>query len=381
MSVSGQETKVDDQLRLAWLQQLQSEYEDICFQYRLTLKPPIFELSDSATILGSWNTRHRLLSISSHLIRRCPWSISLQVLKHEMAHQISVDCFSKNDGRHGAVFQQACTMVGLSGPFCRAAADCSGLPAQEAADVLPRTGQGRKILARVEKLLALAASDNEHEAALAMQRAGELLVRHNLTILKQGNSAYDHRSLNTGCRRMPGHFREICSLLQDFFLVRVICASTYEPMRDVEVRTIELFGRPENVAVAEHCYFFLTEKMHALWRENKQRFVGGGLRARNSYFHGLLTGFRQKLTKSANRADEKTGCRQRAGSFARLIVLGDKGLEEFVGVAFPRLRKGRSRKIILQGDAYRQAVATGRSLVLHRVVAGEASHGGVLGPG
>ncbi len=381
MPVPGQEVKVDDQLRLAWLQQLQLEYENICFQYRLTLNPPVFELSDSATILGSWNTKHRLLSISSHLIKGCSWSITLQVLKHEMAHQICVDCFSQNDGRHGAVFQKACRMVGLSGSFCRAAADCSGLPAQEAADVLPRTGQGRKILARVEKLLALAASDNEHEAALAMQRAGDLLVRHNLTILKQGRCDYEHRSLNTGSRRMPGHIREICSLLQDFFPVRVICASTYEPMRDVEVRTIELFGRPENVAVAEHCYFFLTEKMHSLWRDNKQRFAGGGLRARNSYFHGLLIGFRQKLTQSANRSEERTGYRERQDSLARLIVLGDKGLEDFVGSSFPRLRKGRRRKIILQGDAYNQAVATGRSLVLHRVVTGKACRGGLLGPG
>ncbi len=374
-------SEIDDRLRSAWLQQLQREYDNICFQYRLTLQAPVLELTNSSTILGSWNSNYRLLSLSAHLIAASPWVITIQVLKHEMAHQICREYFLADDGGHGKSFQRACAMIGLSGAFCRASADCSGPPPEETRCVHPRTEQGRKVLARVEKLLALAASDNEHEAALAMQRAGELLLRHNLRLPPSAQEEYEHRCLNTGRRRMPGHLREICALLQEFFPVQVVCASTYEPLSDVRVRTIELLGRPENVAVAEHCYFFLTRKMDVLWQENRKRFSGGGLRARNSYFHGLLAGFREKLQSSVPQPGQGTSSGERKSGSAELIVFSDAGLDVFVRAAFPRLHKRRGRAMRLHADAYRQAKATGRSLVLHRVVEGVAAGGGLLGSG
>ncbi len=374
-------SEIDDRLRQAWLRQLQWEYDTICFQYRLTLQPPVFELTNSSTLLGSWNGSYRLISLSAVFIRSSPWSITIQVLKHEIAHQICQEYFSSDDGGHGRIFQRACGMVGLSGNFCRASADCSGPQPEETACGRPQTEQGRKILARVEKLLALATSDNEHEAALAMQRAGEILLLHNLRLPVSGREDYEHRCLNTGRRRMPGHLREICVLLQEFFPVRVVCASTYEPLGDVQVRTIELFGRPENVAVAEHCYIFLTRKMDVLWRENRKRFVGGGLRARNSYFHGLLAGFREKLQASTPQAGQGISSSEQESSSAQLIVQSDKGLDAFVQTAFPRLYKKRRRIPHLHGDAYRQAMAAGRSLILHRVVEGVALRGGLLGSG
>ena len=374
-------SEIGDRLRSAWLQQLQREYDNICFQYRLTLQAPVFELTNSSMILGSWNGSYRLLSLSAHLIAASPWAVTIQVLKHEMAHQICWEYFSSNDGGHGKCFQQACAMVGLSGDFCSAKADCSGPPPEETACAGPQTEQGRKVLARVEKLLALAASDNEHEAALAMQRAGEILLRYNLQLPTSGQGEYEHRCLNTGRRRMPGHLREICALLQEFFPVRVVCGSIYEPLDDVQVRTIELLGRPENVAVAEHCYIFLTRKMDVLWQENRKQFAGGGLRARNSYFHGLLAGFREKLKASALPQGKGTAFGAQESSSAQLIVQSDNGLDAFVNATFPRLHKKRGRTRNLHGEAYRQALATGRLLVLNRVVEGVAAEGGLLGSG
>ncbi len=382
MSISETDSRrIDAQLKSAWLQQLLLEFEDICFQYRIKLRPPVFELTDSETVLGSWTGSCRLISLSAHLVCNRPWSVVLQVLKHEIAHQICMEIFFESKTGHGREFRRACSMVGLNGPFCRATADCSGLPAETADDCAAASGQGRKILAKVEKLLALAASDNEHEAALAMQRAGKLLVRHNLKLLSGEERNYEHRTLATNRQRMPGYIRQICSLLQDFFLVRVVCASTYEPMRDRELRTIELFGRPENVAVAAHCYFFLIERLPALWKDNKHQFAHRGTRARNSYFRGLLTGFREKLTASFSHGEQDLAFAGQQRSLDQLIVVEDTSLDVFVRTRFPRLRAGRRQKTFLQLDAYRQAVTTGRSLVLHRVVKGSAPDGGLLGFG
>lgn len=368
--------KIDLQLRAAWLRQLQVEFEDICFQYRLNLQLPVFELTESGTIFGSWDLRHRLLLMSGRLICACPWQITLQILKHEMAHQVCTDIFASNNCGHGPLFQQACDMLGLTGPFRRAAVDCAGIPPAVESASSPRSSAARKILSKVEKLLALAESDNEHEAALAMRRAGELLCRHNLSLKSVEYEDYCHLSLSTGRQRMPGYLREICALLQEYFFVRIICASVYAPARNVRLRTIELFGRPENVAVAEHCYRFLNEKLLSLWQENRHRFPGSGQRARTSYFHGIIAGFREKLVTGIRQGQPAEDMGQAKGK--SLVVTEDIGLQAFVSNYFPRLQKGRCRRISFRADAYREAVATGKKLVLYKVMNGAAPKGGLL---
>jgi len=375
MSERMRNNGLDHQLRAAWLGQLQAEFEDICFQYRLNLQAPVFELIDSRTCFGSWDHRYRIIAVSTHLIRSHPWKITLQVLKHEMAHQVCSDIFAAADEGHGPLFKKACTLLGLSGLFCRARADCAAFADSFEPSTVAQTEEGRKILSRVEKLLALAGSDHEHEAALAMQRAGDLLRRHNLDLSPPDDTSFLHLSLNTGRQRMPGYLRGICALLQEYFFVRVVCASIYDPQKDACLRTIELFGRRENVVVAEHCYHFLTGKLTSLWQRNRHRFPRGGQRARNSYFHGVIAGFREKLAAGQRQCSAPV---VKGESGRELIMAEEVGLQNFVAVHFPRLRKGSARKIRLHADAYREAVATGKTLVLHRAMEESSANGGLL---
>lgn len=373
----SEQPHVEQQLRMAWLQQLRVEYADICFQYRIELQPPVFTLTDSRSCLGSWDTNYRLLSISSFLIRSCPWNITLQVFKHEMAHQICAEIFSRPDGNHGRLFRQACQLIGVPEPFTRARADsASSLQSFTMSDA-PRTARGRNVLSKVEKLLALAGSDNEYEAALAMQKAGELLTGHNLSLgMAEDKAAYQHLVLKTERQRMPGYLRGVCALLQDFFFVQVIVASIYDPEKNITLRTIELFGRPENVAVAEHCYYFLRQNLTRLWQNNKHQFSGSRQRARNSYFHGVVSGFRAKLAGSEQ---GYTHSRPEAGEHvSALVVAEDQELQRFIANSFPRIRIQRRRTIHVNREAYHQAVATGKTLVLHRPLESFAPNGGFL---
>lgn len=375
MRKQTEDSELGRQLQIAWLRQLQAEYEDICYQYRLDLQLPIFELDESRTRLGSWQGHSRLLSISTHLISNNPWQITLQVLKHEIAHQICTEIFFAPNEGHGVLFQQACDLLGLAPSFRGANADCQdGLPTEGSCSI--ESENGRKVLAKVEKLLALAGSDNEHEASLAMQRAGELLKRHNLqTMTERGQQAYRHLTLNTGRQRMPGYLRSVCSLLQSYFFVRVVCASLYEPALNVHHRTIELFGRPENVVVAEHCYLFLTDRLDFLWKKNRNRFKGNRQRARNSYFLGIVAGFKEKLAAAEPKSRGTIG--SATASAAALAVIEDIGLTNFIANRFPRLRKSTGREIRLDAEAYRDAVNTGKELILHRAVE-ETRQGGEL---
>ncbi len=82
-------------------------------------------------------------------------------------------------------------------------------------------GEGRRFLAKVEKLLALGRSPNEHEAALAMRKANELIARHNLSLEADGEGAERrYRRTVIGCGRgcIHGWQRAIGGILTNFFI-------------------------------------------------------------------------------------------------------------------------------------------------------------------
>nr|WP_321465384.1 DUF2786 domain-containing protein [uncultured Desulfobulbus sp.] len=360
---------IDSRLHEAWLSQLVREYRDICYQYRIDLEMPTLTISRSRTQLGSWSTTERVLRLSHFLVSEHPWDVTLQVLKHEMAHQICSELHGRDDAAHGPLFREVCTRLGLDPVFHRAGADLH----DQVATVVPgsaATEPGRRIIEKVRKLLALGDSANEHEAALAMQRAQELLERHQLdwTSLAAEENLI-HRTINTGSRTFPAHRKAICGLLGTHFGVRVICASLYEPLADCSFKTIELLGPEENVAIAEHCYHFLENRLESYWQKNRHSFPGGGLRARNSYFLGILAGFRQTLQNPGG--SPVPPVRDAAPKSHLPALRSEQRLDDFVAWRFPRLSRRRGKSVSLHGEAYRKAVDIGRELTLLRPVAGD----------
>ena len=359
---------IDSRLQESWLCQLDREYRDICYQYRVRLEPPILTINSNTRQLGCWSATDRSLSLSRHLIANHPWNLTLQVLKHEMAHQICSELYHRDDAGHGPLFRQACTLLGLDASFHRPSADLAeeiaALPAASAA-----TEQGRQIIDKVRKLLALGSSDNEHEAALAVQRAGELLDRHRLDFAALAeDQGLVHRTINTGQQTLPAHRKSICSILEGCFSVRVICSSLYDPHGDVSLKTIELLGREEQVAIAEHCYHFLENRLQTLWQKNRAGFGGNGRIAKKSYYLGLLAGFRETLERS--RAAGAASKEQAPPSTGLPALREEQRLDDFVATRYPRLRRMRRQGGSLYRGAYQEAVATGRKLTLHQPMDG-----------
>ena len=177
---------------------------------------------------------------------------------------------------------------------------------------------------------------NEHEAALAMQKANELIEKHHIEEL--GNDAeyrYGFGIIDRKKKRIESYQRRICTILHDFFLVRVVLASLYDPLRNETYKTIELLGTKENVVIAEYCYFFLENRLASLWSLHKHRFKGSTRTEKNSYYLGLLRGFYQKLQEQKKRKKDFTIEPQ----LGDLVVADEKRLENFVGMRFPHLRK------------------------------------------
>jgi hypothetical protein len=360
---------INNNLHQLWLKQLVSEFENICYLYRIQLKTPIFELSEAKQQFGCWLAGQRTVRISRHLIAQHPWDTVLMVLKHEMAHQLCSEYFNLKNAGHGKDFQRACQLLGVPSPYNRSSGDLPQVLADPVTN--QQTAAGRKIIGRIEKLLSLAGSDNEHEAALAMRRATELLNRHNLEMAAVENpSACMHRLINTGKKQIPSWRRAICGILQEYFFVKIVFSSLYDAQNNTSYKTVTLLGRSDNVPVAEHCYHFLEQQLDSLWRTNRHAFTGSTgntITVKNSYYLGLLHGFSQKLAEQTKKT-RPMAPQTYHGSVSALVVSEDRALQDFIGSHFARLRSRSARSVPIYADSYNKAVVQGGSIVLHRSV-------------
>lgn len=359
-----------DSFHRLWLDQLRREHEDICFQYRITLPLPVFELSSARKQQGCWLPELHIMRISKQLIINHPWDVVIMVLKHEMAHQICSELFNTPKAGHGPDFKRACTMLGVTPPYNSSTGDL--IPVTIRGDSNQDTLRGRKTIDKVRKLLSLAGSDNEHEAALAMQRATQILGRHNLDMaalhtLQPANCT--RRTIQTGSKQIPAYRRAICAILREYFFVQVICSTLYDAEKMASFKTIELLGRNENVPIAEHCYHFLEQQLSTLWESNRHLFKGNKRTARNSYYLGVLHGFSEKLAQQSAAGPCNEGeHHQHSVSTSALVIANDRGLQKFIKTHFPRLTTQRTRGTRIYKTPYDAAVSKGKKLILRQTL-------------
>jgi hypothetical protein len=349
-----------DKIRLMgfWLSRLQMEFSEICYGHGVELAPPVFEISTSTTQLGCWQSSTRSLKLSEHLIASYPWSTTLQVLKHEMAHQYCSEVMG-GGAAHGDDFKNACALLGVLPEF----RGCRVITTELLQDVLLRDKSQDKtsqVLQKIEKLLALGESPNIHEAEAALKKATLLIEKYQLEQLcRLGDAEYRVVVIETGKKQVATYKRYIIGILQDFFYVRVVLSQAYVPMSNGLQKTFELMGTSENTAIAEYCYYFLENQLELMWKRVRKRMAGGGRTKKNSYYLGVVLGFSQKL-KEQQSTTVDTGHSQQN----ELLVLADQRLNNFVQMYFPRLKRSHSRRSRVDSAMYQKGVEEGRKLSL-----------------
>ncbi len=331
-------------------------------RFRNALTPAVLVLTDATTRLGQWLPRSRHLELSRPLLLDRPWPEAVSVLGHEMAHQF-VDEVLKVIGEpaHGPTFQRVCAERGLD-------AAAAGIPTVHADASTPTD----RTLERIRKLLALAGSSSQAEAELAMRRAHELMLRHNLDLQADAAVAatYTVRHLGDPATRISRVERDVMGVLAEFFFVRVIQIPVYQPLLGKNGAVFEIAGTRANVELASHVYAFLLATAARLWRDNR-----GDARVRSgrdwlSYQAGVIRGFRDKLL--AERAELRS---------VGLIWRGDRALDRYYHQRHPRIASVQ-RQVRVDG-AHAAGREAGRQIVLHQPVGGSSSSGPRrrLGPG
>lgn len=310
------------------------------------LRRPVLQLTDATGVLGRWVAGQRTIELSRPLVLERPWGEVVEVLRHELAHQFVDEVLGvRDEPPHGPTFQRLCQRCGID-------ARASGRPDAGGGD--PQTA---RLIERVRKLLALGASSNRHEAELAMRRAHELMLEHEIAACG-AERRYIARQIGVPKQRKSRAESLVGIVLSEHFFVQVLWVSVYRPELARRERILEICGTAENVDLAEYVHAFLLDTARRLWDEARRGATSLGPGDRAAFMAGVIAGFRDKL-------DSARGQQQETG----LIWAGDAALDEYFHRRYPRLQRRR------MGGTARWAARQlghqqGSKIVLHRPVEG-----------
>lgn len=335
---------------LRYVRRIYREYNQSLFRGRL--RPALIEWSGGETELGAYIAGSRTLRLSTRLLDE-PWGALLEVLKHEMAHQFVLEVLAVHDeGPHGPTFQRVCQQCGID-------ARASGLPV--APEELDSGSETQRLRARVEKLLALAESDNRFEAEAATSAARRILLKYNLERVGGEPSRYSFLHIGPPTSRRPAWQRILATILADHFFVEVIVVPVFVPEKGRIASVLELCGTPENLALAEYVYRFLERTAQALWMTHRRAHGLTGDAGRRSFLYGVLSGFRDKLENDGKRHEQEG-----------LVWVGDPALADFFRRRHPHIRRVGSSGHI-DPSTYDAGHRAGQRIVLHRGVRGSST--------
>ena len=220
-----------------------------------------------------------------------------------------------------------------------------------------------KIIERVRKLMALATSSNEHEAAAAAAKAQELLLKYNLSVNaleekpKAGESHFDdHDSYSIGWRSD---------------LIAVICANACGGLVQMTIRTHRfakrfwVFGEPANVEVATYLYHYLTKELLRIGPKPAASKAGHAFRL------GAVAAIGHRLRETF------TEFRQASAETQSLVLVKDAAAIEARNAYFPKLGTGR-RSGTEDWASFAKGVEAGKNIPLRRGVSSTNAGGQTL---
>ena len=335
---------------------LQGAWRQVNYQlFDSQLHLPSFELTESTELLGCWHSQRRLISIQRKLIFEAPWLEVVEVLKHEIAHQFISEVLEVTDETpHGPCFQKVCAERGIN---------------HAARGSVERSPRVYRLLERVNKLLALAESENPHEAERAAEKARMLLAKHHVTLNQESSDLtwlrheMVFKQLGSPKGRHYQYEYALINVLAKHFFVSAVWVSAFCVHRERPGRVVEICGREEDVEIAAYVYDFMLNHLQIAWKAYRRTHQPKGLKTKLSYFLGMIEGFAAKLTRQEEQFDE--------GERALIQLSGARA------VAYQTQRYQHMKTKSIKGwrptGDYHKGYREGQQLTLRKGVVAEAS--------
>ena len=226
-----------------------------------------------------------------------------------------------------------------------------------------------KILAKLEKLLGLAGSDNEHEANSAMETALRIAAENNIELSQvsrnnRPKSEMKKEDVSKGSARLSVTHTYVSSILRTFFEIKVITGGNR-----ATGRKIWFVGKQENIDFAKFLYNYLENTFFKLWyayyEKNKH-----AKNARESYFLGLWQGLTAKLNEAKAKIEQALQEQIRT-NYALMLVDNQTVLENALVEFFPTLVTHKAKSITIKNSAaLNDGIEKGKQINIHAGLTG-----------
>lgn len=348
------------------LEALQHEWRTCCNFYLSSseydcLTLPIFILDKSTTTWGKWvGGRICELRISWQLVKDYSWDCVCEVLRHEMAHQIVDQCWkrSNTESAHGPSFAKACKLL-------RIPAMASYCPLEKRINDIHSVNKDG-YLNKIDKLLALANSDNIHEAEAAASKAYQLSVKYNKDNIRiDKERQFFSKTLGEVLLKRPIYIKTLVFLLSKFYFVECIWISQVRLSDGRLGMILEISGSAENVLMAEYVYHFVLNFIaQQWWHLQKKRNTRRS--SRTAYASGVIDGFYSRLEESKKQYMDKD-CELRS-----LVTMKDAKLDDYYHNRHISIKSTRNRgRSYTEEPAFHHGKKAGKGMVINKGIHGK----------
>lgn len=305
-------------------------------------------------MLGYFDSQFYELGFHECLMRQSQEQLE-NIIRHEVAHYMTFIEYGGWIEPHGRQFREFCRRMGWPEDVQRATScldDEVALPNEEE----------NAVLRKVQKLMALAGSSNQHEAEQAMIKSQQLLLKHNISSESLGDSGeekiYLKRILKQ--KRANAKMRAIATILGTFFVNTVY-------NRQEGAICLEIVGSATNIEIAEYVANTLELELENLWQQAKKLpFAPKGTVAKNSFLLGVAQGY-------CNKVDHLK--KQCSSQDSHALIALEKKLRDARDMVYPRLGSSKSQAQHCNESA-RLGQQAGRALTINPGVGNSAKDSG-----
>lgn len=238
----------------------------------------------------------------------------------------------------------------------------------------------KKLLEKVKKLMALSSSPNEHEAALAAERAKEILDKYNLSLSEVEIGEIEDKKYDLGITKVQNWQLNLANCTAKTFN----CQSYYTKGYGSMTAKLYFVGNEADVEVVEYFYSYLTRVIRKLTTPHIRSLkipkeMGPETdwlsptrfrkKHRFSYYESLVDTLRSKLSTFAKKEGEDSSTSSSTGLTGKEIIKVKKdAVKEYTDNKSLKSRKSRGNS--LYAGSYNSGQEKGEEVNLHRGVGG-----------
>ena len=229
-----------------------------------------------------------------------------------------------------------------------------------------------QVISKLQKLLALAGSDNPNEAALAMERAQALMCEHNLSLADvalDGSGAYvqEYKIFSKG-KTLTWWECRLGGWIAEAFDGQVVRTSSHS-YGSGKANTLHFIATRTDLAIIVDLFGRLRDTINRQAASHAKAVRRNARRAGKAYRAGMLDTLGERLIALRDNTRPAPDSRTPAGlSGTELLVIKDKAVMERLGKIYPRLSDVRQNIQLHDRTSYAQGLADGHKVNLHRSV-------------